>query len=105
VTKAGLRPLRPMFQPTSTFPPPLLDSTPTLAHKTIYQIPVRREEADIGKLMVVLLVLPAIAAAQCIFKLSVQRVWTQDAGGADETTFAPGKPSVPLGTNRRLLGA
>lgn len=43
-------------------------------------------------LCAVLLVLPSLAAAQCISQLSVQRVWTQDAGGADKSTFAPGEP-------------
>jgi hypothetical protein len=43
-------------------------------------------------LCAMLLALPAIAASQCISQLSVQRVWTQDAGGTDKTAFAPGEP-------------
>jgi murein DD-endopeptidase MepM/ murein hydrolase activator NlpD len=39
----------------------------------------------------VLLALPGIAAAQCISQLTIQRVWTQDSGGNDKTTFAPGE--------------
>src|SRR5438067_4287798 len=39
----------------------------------------------------VLLALPAVAAAQCISQLTVQRVWTRDAAGNDKTTFAPGE--------------
>lgn len=42
-------------------------------------------------LYVVLLALPAIADAQCISQLTVQRVWTQDAAGNDKTKFAPGE--------------
>jgi hypothetical protein len=42
-------------------------------------------------LCAVLLALPSVAAAQCISQLTVQRVWTQDASGADKTTFAPGE--------------
>ena len=41
-------------------------------------------------LCAVWLALPAIAAAQPT-PLAVQRVWTQDAGGNDKTTFAPGE--------------
>jgi hypothetical protein len=54
-----------------------------------------------GKLMVgltrflplcaVLLVLPAIASAQCPSPFSVQRFWTHGAGGPNQTTFGPGK--------------
>jgi hypothetical protein len=42
-------------------------------------------------LLSLLLALPAIADAQCVSKLAVQRVWTRDTGGTDKTTFAPGE--------------
>jgi hypothetical protein len=55
----------------------------------------------VGKLMVggtrffllcaLLLTMPAIAASQCISAFTVQRVWTQDAGGKIKTTFSPGE--------------
>jgi hypothetical protein len=56
-----------------------------------------------------LLALPGIAAAQPT-SLAVQRVWTQDAGGNDKTTFAPGE-AIRLATQLNnsyggyLLGA
>ena len=43
-------------------------------------------------LCALLLVLPSIAAAQCVSKLAVQRVWTQDSRGTDKTAFVPGDP-------------
>jgi hypothetical protein len=42
-------------------------------------------------LCAVLLAIPTIAAAQCISKLTVQRVWTRDAAGTAKNTFAPGE--------------
>jgi hypothetical protein len=39
----------------------------------------------------VLLLFPASTTAQCVTKLTVQRVFTQDAGGTEKTTFAPGE--------------
>lgn len=41
-------------------------------------------------LCVVLLTLPTLAAAQPT-PLAVQRVWTQDAGGNNKTSFSPGE--------------
>jgi hypothetical protein len=35
--------------------------------------------------------LPSLAAAQCPPAITVQLVWTQDTGGKDKTTFAPGE--------------
>jgi hypothetical protein len=38
----------------------------------------------------VVLVFPATTTAQCVTQLTVQRVFTQDTGGTEKTTFAPG---------------
>jgi hypothetical protein len=40
-------------------------------------------------LCAVILLLPAITTAQCVSQLTVQRVFTQDASGAEKTIFAP----------------
>ena len=48
--------------------------------------------AHVLPLCALVLLLPTIASAQCISKLLVQRVWTQDGSGADKSTFAPGEP-------------
>ena len=40
-------------------------------------------------LCAVVLLLPAITTAQCVSQLTVQRVFTQDASGAEKTIFAP----------------
>jgi hypothetical protein len=42
-------------------------------------------------LCTVLLVFPALTTAQCEPQLTVQDVLTQDAGGTEQTTFAPGE--------------
>jgi hypothetical protein len=42
-------------------------------------------------LCAILLAIPAVTTAQCISPFAVQRVWTQDAGGNDKITFAPGE--------------
>ena len=42
-------------------------------------------------LCALLLLLPSLAAAQCPPAITVQLVWTQDTGGKDKTTFAPGE--------------
>jgi hypothetical protein len=42
-------------------------------------------------LCAVVLVLPASTTAQCVTQLTVQRVFTQDAAGTEQTTFAPGE--------------
>ena len=42
-------------------------------------------------LSVLLLALPSLAAAQCVSLLAVQSVLTQDTGGTNKTTFAPGE--------------
>src|ERR687895_2710829 len=53
--------------------------------------------AIIGSLMLlaglcaVLLVFPALTTAQCEPQLTVQGVSTQDAGGTEQTAFAPGE--------------
>jgi hypothetical protein len=42
-------------------------------------------------LWAVVLVFPALTTAQCVPQLTVQGVLTQDAGGTQQTTFAPGE--------------
>jgi hypothetical protein len=42
-------------------------------------------------LCALLLLLPSLAAAQCPPVITVQRVWTQDTGGKDKSTFSPGE--------------
>ncbi len=48
--------------------------------------------ARILPLYALLLGLPALVAAQCVSQLTVQSVSTQDVGGNNKTTFAPGDP-------------
>jgi hypothetical protein len=40
-------------------------------------------------LWALVLVFPASTTAQCVPQLTVQHVFTQDTGGAEQTTFAP----------------
>jgi len=52
-----------------------------------------------------LLILPSVAAAQCVSRLTVQSVLTQDAGGNNKTTFAPGESIRIVGQINNGYGA
>ena len=56
-------------------------------------------------LTVIVLLLPSIAAAQCVSQLTVQSVLTQDAGGNNKTTFAPGESIHIVGQVNNAYGA
>src|SRR5687768_12212669 len=63
---------------------------------------------DLGRflpLCALLLVLPSIAAAQCRSQLTIQSVLTQDAGGNNKTTFAPGESIRIVGQINNAYGA